>query len=63
VEVSEDEENDEKSGTKSDDLVEDEDQVEEDDDDYPRKSASFNSCDNGIGLDPISEDSCLNEEL
>ncbi len=33
-----------------------------DDDPFLRKNASLNSCDNGIGLEAISEDSYLNEE-
>ena len=78
VEVSEDEEHDEKIGTK---FVEEDDDEEdhgvhddgdchrqkvedddEEDDPYLRKNSSVNHHDNGIGLDTISEDSCHNDD-
>ena len=76
IEVSEDEENEEKAGSccgdedhddvedqERQEVVEDVNDVNDDDDDpYLRKNASITSCDNGIGLDAGLEDSGHNEE-
>ena len=77
IEVSEDEDNEEKAGSccgvedhgdvedhDHREVVEDFDHGDVDDDPYLQKNASINSCDNGIGLDTDAglEDSCHNEE-